>query len=161
MSTKIFHQRIGTSARECNPFANMMFRTDKVQGHTARHVRWSVPESGCVFLPVEIFSSTINQQTDDITIGTAGPVSAAPLAHRVDITLSHGQRVIVEGPGELSSVGHPRCGTVSFSADLKSSALNCTMCTRRDKRRVHSQPQKRSPIAKHWTEPSTEPKFKF
>lgn len=62
------------------------------------------PEGGSVFLPVEISGSTIDQRIDDRTVGTAGPASASLLAHRVDITLSDGRRVVVEGPTALSSV---------------------------------------------------------
>ncbi|PVA09009.1 oxidoreductase [Pelagivirga sediminicola] len=37
-------------------------------------------------------------------MGTAGLTSARLLAHRVDITLSDGRRVVVEGSTALSSV---------------------------------------------------------
>lgn len=62
------------------------------------------PEDGSVFLPVEISGSTIDQRIDDRTVETAGSASASRLAHRVDITLSDGRRVVVEGPTALSSV---------------------------------------------------------
>ncbi|MEE4212382.1 MAG: transposase [Parvularcula sp.] len=62
------------------------------------------PEGGNIFLPVEISGSTIDQRIDDTPTGTAGSTSAALLARRVDITLSDGRRVVVEGPTALSSV---------------------------------------------------------
>jgi transposase len=62
------------------------------------------PEGGSVFLPVEISNSTVEHPIDDGAMETAGPASAAILAHRVDITLSDGRRVVVEGPTALSSV---------------------------------------------------------
>lgn len=62
------------------------------------------PEGGSVFLPVQISGSTIDQRFEDTTVRTAGPASAPILAHRVDITLSDGRRVVVEGPTALSSV---------------------------------------------------------
>ncbi|MGM0562636.1 MAG: IS66-like element accessory protein TnpA [Pseudomonadota bacterium] len=64
----------------------------------------SVPEGGSVFLPVEISSSTVEHRIDDEAMETAGPASAAILAHRVDIMLSDGRRVVVEGPTTLLSV---------------------------------------------------------
>ncbi len=64
----------------------------------------SDPEGGSVFLPVEVSGSTVDHLADDTTMGTAGSTSAPLLAHRVDITLSDGRRVVVEGPTALSSV---------------------------------------------------------
>lgn len=61
-------------------------------------------EDGSVFLPVQISGSTIDHRVDDTTVRTAGSTSAPLLAHRVDITLSDGRRVVVEGPTALSSV---------------------------------------------------------
>lgn len=62
-------------------------------------------EDGSVFLPVQISGSTIDQRVDDTTVRASGPASACPiLAHRVDITLSDGRRVVMEGPTALSSV---------------------------------------------------------
>ncbi|SDY81487.1 transposase [Citreimonas salinaria] len=61
-----------------------------------------VQEGGSVFLPVEISGSALGQQIDDRPAGTAVSTSASLLAHRVDITLSDGRRVVVEGPTALS-----------------------------------------------------------
>ena len=62
------------------------------------------PGGGGVFLPVQVSGSPIDQRVDDTTVRTAGPASAPVSAHRVDITLSDGRRVVVEGPTALSSV---------------------------------------------------------
>jgi len=62
------------------------------------------PEGGSVFLPVEVSGSTIDHRIDDGAMGRAGSASAPLLARRVDITLSDGRRVVVEGPTALSSV---------------------------------------------------------
>ena len=62
------------------------------------------PEGSCVFLPVEISGSTIDQRVNDGAMGKAGSECAPLLARRVDITLSDGRRVVVEGPTALSSV---------------------------------------------------------
>ena len=64
----------------------------------------AAPEDGNVFLPAEISGSAVGHQNDDDAKGTAGSTSATLLAHRVDITLSDGRRVVVEGPTALSSV---------------------------------------------------------
>ena len=61
-------------------------------------------EGGSIFLPVEVSEPSIDHLADDTTMGTAGSTSAPLLAHRVDITLSDGRRVVVEGPTALSSV---------------------------------------------------------
>lgn len=61
-------------------------------------------EDGSVFLPVEISGPSIDHRIDDTTMGSAGSTSVPLLAHRVDITLSDGRRVVVEGPTALSSV---------------------------------------------------------
>ena len=63
-----------------------------------------VLEGGSVFLPVQISNSTFNQRVDDTTVRAAGPAFAPILAHRVDITLWDGRRVVVEGPTALSSI---------------------------------------------------------
>ena len=62
------------------------------------------PEGGSVFLAVEVSGSTVDHRIDDGAMGTAGSTSVPLLAHRVDITLSDGRRVMVEGPTSLSSV---------------------------------------------------------
>jgi transposase len=62
------------------------------------------PDGGSVFLPVEVSGSTVDQRIDDGTMGTAGLASTSLLTHRVDITLSDGRRVVVEGPTALSSI---------------------------------------------------------
>ena len=61
-------------------------------------------EGGSAFLPVEVSGSTVDRRIDDGAVGTAGSISVPLLAHRVDITLSDGRRVVVEGPTALSSV---------------------------------------------------------
>ncbi|WP_243405183.1 hypothetical protein [Pelagivirga sediminicola] len=61
-------------------------------------------EGGSLFLPVEASGPSIDHVAEDVTMGTAGLTSARLLAHRVDITLSDGRRVVVEGSTALSSV---------------------------------------------------------
>lgn len=61
-------------------------------------------EDVSVFLPVEISGPAINHRIDDTCMGAAGSSSAPLLAQRVDITLSDGRRVVVEGPTALSAV---------------------------------------------------------
>ena len=62
------------------------------------------PEGGSVFLPVEVSSSTVDERIEHGAMGTTVSTSAPLLAHRVDITLSDGRRVVVEGPTALLSV---------------------------------------------------------
>ena len=62
------------------------------------------PEDGDVFLPVEISGSTIEDRADAAHVGTTGVNNGIVLANRVDITLSDGRRVVVEGPTALSAV---------------------------------------------------------
>lgn len=55
-----------------------------------------------VFLPVEINGSTVHQPACQ---EIAPPPPSAPLsASRVDITLSDGRRILIEGPTALTSV---------------------------------------------------------
>jgi transposase len=54
-----------------------------------------------LFLPVEIAGPTSDHETK--MAGTTGP-KAALLAQRVDITLSDGRRIVVEGSTALSAV---------------------------------------------------------
>ncbi len=61
-------------------------------------------EGGSIFLPVEVSGPSIDDLADDTTMGSAGSRSAPLLAQRVDITLSDGRRVVVEGPTALSAV---------------------------------------------------------
>lgn len=61
-------------------------------------------EDGSIFLPVEISASaTASHSTNDV-VGTHRSADAQPLAQRVDITLSDGRRILVEGPTNLSAV---------------------------------------------------------
>jgi transposase len=85
--------------------ANLIFKWQKDPRFSpATNETPDAPEGSCVFLPVEISGSAIGRQIDDRTVGTAVSTSASLLAHRVDITLSDGRRVVVEGPTALSSV---------------------------------------------------------
>jgi transposase len=85
--------------------ANLIFKWLKdPRFHPAAGATLSASEGGSVFLPVEVSGSTVDHRIDDGAMGTAGSTSAPLLAHRVDITLSDGRRVVVEGPKPLSSV---------------------------------------------------------
>ena len=85
--------------------ANMIFKWLKdPRFSSATSETPDAPKGSCVFLPVEINGPTIDHRIDDTTIKPAGSTSVPLLAHRVDITLSDGRRVVVEGPTTLSSV---------------------------------------------------------
>jgi len=61
------------------------------------------PDDGVMaFLPVEVSDPSLNGFTQ--TGSGAPPPSGAVSAHRVDITLSDGRRILVEGPTALSAV---------------------------------------------------------
>lgn len=62
------------------------------------------PEDGDVFLPVEVSGPTIEDQTDAARVETVGVNNGTVLANRIDITLSDGRRIVVEGPTALSAV---------------------------------------------------------
>lgn len=61
-------------------------------------------EDDGIFLPVEISGPSTDHHSNDTTLGPVASTSAPLLAHRVDITLSDGRRVVIEGPTALSSV---------------------------------------------------------
>lgn len=61
------------------------------------------PGDGNLFLPVEIIGSVAAPEPGS-DLETHGPTGDPVLARRVDITLSDGRRVVVEGPTALSSV---------------------------------------------------------
>jgi len=63
----------------------------------------AVAEEATTFLPIEIEGMEISPSTPDLPL--AVPAMGAPLsAHRVDITLSDGRRILVEGTTALSGV---------------------------------------------------------
>lgn len=64
----------------------------------------SGPGDGDVFLPVEVSCPAIDDHSDATGSVTAGVINGTVLANRVDITLSDGRRVVVEGPTALSAV---------------------------------------------------------
>lgn len=61
-------------------------------------------KDGSIFLPVEVSKRSIDHVANEASLRAAGATSASLLAHRVDITLSDGRRVVIEGPAALSSV---------------------------------------------------------
>ena len=61
-------------------------------------------EDGTLFLPVEISASATASHSTNGVAGTHRSVDAQPLAQRVDITLSDGRRILVEGPTSLTAV---------------------------------------------------------
>lgn len=92
-------------ARRYSMNANLIFKWLKDPRFSPATVETpAVPEGGNVFLPVEISGSTVEHQNDDDAKRAAGSTSVPLLAHRVDITLSDGRRVVVEGPTALLSV---------------------------------------------------------
>lgn len=62
------------------------------------------PKDGDVFLPVEISGPAIDDQMVAASAAGAGLTDEAVMANRVDITLSDGRRIVVEGPTALSAV---------------------------------------------------------
>jgi transposase len=67
----------------------------------------SAPENAAlegVFLPVEIGASPIEGVAATPSRSAAAGLGPAASAQRVDITLSDGRRVLVEGPTTLSAV---------------------------------------------------------
>jgi len=62
------------------------------------------PDDGVMaFLPVEVCEASPVDFTQSGS-GTPPPSGAAVSAHRVDITLSDGRRILVEGPTTLSAI---------------------------------------------------------
>ena len=60
------------------------------------------PDDDAVFLPVEIDGSTVHEPAcQEIDLS---PSSVPLLASRVDITLSDGRRILIEGPTALTAV---------------------------------------------------------
>ena len=62
------------------------------------------PEDDDVFLPVEISGLAIEDRTDAARVETVGLHNGTVLANRIDITLSDGRRIVVEGSTALSAV---------------------------------------------------------
>lgn len=62
------------------------------------------PEDSDVFLPVEISGPEIDDQMVATRVATTGVTDGAVMANRIDITLSDGRRIVVEGPTALSAV---------------------------------------------------------
>ena len=92
-------------ARRYSMNANLIFKWLKDPRFSpAANETPSAREAVSVFLPVEISGPAINHRIDDTCTGAAGSRSAPLLAQRVDITLSDGRRVVVEGPTALSAV---------------------------------------------------------
>ena len=92
-------------ARRYSMNANLIFKWLKDPRFSpAANETPSAREDVSVFLPVEISGPAINHRIDDTCTGAAGSRSAPLLAQRVDITLSDGRRVVVEGPTALSAV---------------------------------------------------------
>ena len=59
---------------------------------------------GTLFLPVEISASATASHSTNGVAGTHRSVEAQPLAQRLDITLSDGRLILVEGPTSLAAV---------------------------------------------------------
>lgn len=61
-------------------------------------------EDGTLFLPVEISASATASHSANGVAEAHRSADAQPLAQRVDITLSDGRRILVEGPTSLAAV---------------------------------------------------------
>lgn len=92
-------------ARRYSMNANLIFKWLKDPRFSPAADKTQMASEGdSIFLPVEVSGPSIDHVADDASLRTAGSTSATLLAHRVDITLSDGRRVVVEGPTALSSV---------------------------------------------------------
>tara|TARA_R100001530_G_scaffold94351_1_gene65540 strand:- start:61 stop:468 length:408 start_codon:yes stop_codon:yes gene_type:complete len=92
-------------ARRYSMNANLIFKWLKDPRFSpAADKTQMAPEGDSIFVPVEVSGPSIDHDADDAPMRAAGSTSAALLAHRIDITLSDGRRVVVEGPTALSSV---------------------------------------------------------
>ena len=80
------------------------------------------PEDREAFLPVEVSGPTIEDRTDAARAERAGLNNGTVVANRIDLKLSDGRRIVVEGPTAVSAVvglvqglmacslsGGPRC----------------------------------------------------
>lgn len=61
-------------------------------------------EDSHTILPVEVSASATTSHLTNDVVGTHRPADTQPLAQRVDITLSDGRRILVEGPTSLAAV---------------------------------------------------------
>ena len=92
-------------ARRYSMNANLIFKWLKdPRFSSAANETQMASEGGSIFLPVEVSGPSVGDLADDTTMGSAGSRSAPLLAQRVDITLSDGRRVVVEGPTALPAV---------------------------------------------------------
>lgn len=92
-------------ARRYSMNANLIFKWLKDPRFSpAANKTQMASEGDSIFLPVEVSGPSIDHDAGDAPMRTAGSASALILAHRVDITLSDGRRIVVEGPTALSAV---------------------------------------------------------
>lgn len=92
-------------ARRYSMNANLVFKwlKDPRFSPAADETHMASEDDG-IFLPVELSGPSINHDADDAPMRAAGSTSVPLRAHRVDITLPDGRRVVIEGPTALSSV---------------------------------------------------------
>ena len=64
----------------------------------------SDPEESNLFLPVEITEFAAEPAPGDGLVETPRPAGSCVLVQRIDITLTDGRRILVEGPTALSAV---------------------------------------------------------
>lgn len=90
-------------ARRYSMNANLIFKWLKDPRFAPRLDECAnLPEDGAMaFLPVEVHAPSA---LDKSLSAPAGPAGTPLCAHRVDITLSDGRRILVEGPTALSAV---------------------------------------------------------
>lgn len=92
-------------ARRYSMNANLIFKWLKDPRFSPAADKTQMASEGdSIFLPVEVSGPSIEHHSEDTTMGPVGSTSAPLLAHRVDLTLSDGRRVVVEGPTALSAV---------------------------------------------------------
>lgn len=93
-------------ARRYSMNANLIFKWLKDPRFAAVESGASAAEAvvESIFLPVEIEAPPLESGGSALAHEAEGPPCCAVSAQRVDITLSDGRRILVEGPTALSSV---------------------------------------------------------
>ena len=85
--------------------ANLIFTWLRDPRFAPDHDPTVAPDDAVGFLPIEIEGSSGSSEMPSTPVSLRSPKPDALIsAHRVDITLSDGRRILVEGPTTLASV---------------------------------------------------------